>query len=135
MSKVPALLKWIGNKQRFAETIIDYMPTSFNDYYEPFLGSGAVLAHLLYTTSNSLIPTFKNAYGSDILPFLIDIFNPRLTFRLFFQFGFSLILFVLTIILFLLSFGNSITLSVSNFLPITGSRFLSFASFVKSVLN
>ena len=41
---VPALLKWIGNKQRFAETIISYMPETFNNYYEPFLGSGAVLA-------------------------------------------------------------------------------------------
>ena len=29
---VPALLKWIGNKQRFAETIISYMPEVFNDY-------------------------------------------------------------------------------------------------------
>ena len=28
---VPALLKWIGNKQRFAETIISYMPEVFND--------------------------------------------------------------------------------------------------------
>lgn len=47
MSKVPALLKWIGNKQRFAETIISYMPEQFNNYYEPFLGSGAVMAQLL----------------------------------------------------------------------------------------
>ena len=51
MSKVPALLKWIGNKQRFAETIISYMPEQFNDYYEPFLGSGAVMAQLLYQNS------------------------------------------------------------------------------------
>lgn len=72
---IPALLKWIGNKQRFAETIISYMPYSFNNYYEPFLGSGAVMAELLYADSTMLFPRFEQAYGSDILPFLIEIFN------------------------------------------------------------
>ena len=43
---VPALLKWIGNKQRFAEYIVDCFPESFRNYHEPFLGSGAVLAEL-----------------------------------------------------------------------------------------
>ena len=72
---VPALLKWIGNKQRFASTIISYMPDSFNNYYEPFLGSGAVLAELLLQDATSMYPHFNHAYASDILPFLIDIFN------------------------------------------------------------
>lgn len=72
---IPALLKWIGNKQRFAETIISYMPESFQNYYEPFLGSGAVLAELLNADSNKLFPHFNHAYGSDILPFLVDIFS------------------------------------------------------------
>lgn len=71
---VPALLKWIGNKQRFAETIVSYMPDQFNNYYEPFLGSGAVMAELLKADSSKLFPHFNHAYGSDILPFLIDIF-------------------------------------------------------------
>lgn len=75
MAKVPALLKWIGNKQRFAETIISYMPEQFNDYYEPFLGSGAVMAQLLYQNGNIEIPRFNHAYASDVLPFLIDIFR------------------------------------------------------------
>lgn len=66
----PSLLKWIGNKQRFAETIISYMPDHFNCYYEPFLGSGAVMAELLNKTNASV-----TAYGNDILPFLIDLFN------------------------------------------------------------
>ena len=72
---IPALLKWIGNKQRFAETIISYMPQKFNNYYEPFLGSGAVMAELLNADATMLFPHFEHAYGSDILPFLIDIFN------------------------------------------------------------
>lgn len=37
------LLKWIGNKQRFAHEIASYFPSQFNTYFEPFLGSGAVL--------------------------------------------------------------------------------------------
>ena len=72
---IPALLKWIGNKQRFAETIISYMPDNFNDYYEPFLGSGAVMAALLNAESTQNRPRFSHAYGSDILPFLIDVFE------------------------------------------------------------
>lgn len=72
---VPALLKWIGNKQRFASTIVSYMPTTFNNYYEPFLGSGAVLAELLMQDDTNLYPHFDHAYGSDILPFLIEIFR------------------------------------------------------------
>lgn len=67
---IPALLKWIGNKQRFAQTIVSYIPDSFNNYYEPFLGSGAVMAELLNSTKE-----YNACYGSDILPFLIDIFS------------------------------------------------------------
>ncbi|HQU46776.1 MAG TPA: DNA adenine methylase, partial [Pirellulales bacterium] len=40
------LLKWVGNKQRFAHEIVSYFPRGFGTYYEPFLGSGAVLATL-----------------------------------------------------------------------------------------
>jgi DNA adenine methylase len=72
---VPALLKWIGNKQRFAKTIVSYMPPTFNNYYEPFLGSGAVLGELLYHNAEKLYPKFEYAYANDILPFLIDIFK------------------------------------------------------------
>lgn len=40
------LLKWIGNKQRFAPAIIRYFPDRFGTYHEPFLGSGGVLGVL-----------------------------------------------------------------------------------------
>ena len=59
------LLKWIGNKQRFAHEIIGFFPSSFGTYYEPFLGSAAVLA--------TLSP--KRAIGSDTFKPLIDIFS------------------------------------------------------------
>jgi DNA adenine methylase len=40
------LLKWIGSKQRFAHEIVSCFPPRFSRYFEPFLGSGAVLATL-----------------------------------------------------------------------------------------
>lgn len=40
------LLKWVGNKQRFAHEIASYFPAGFGCYYEPFIGSGSVLATL-----------------------------------------------------------------------------------------
>ena len=59
------LLKWIGNKQRFAHEIASYFPGSYNTYYEPFLGSGAVLATL----------TPRAAVASDALGPLMDIWQ------------------------------------------------------------
>ncbi len=59
------LLKWIGNKQRFAHEIILFFPNQFGTYYEPFLGSGGVLA--------TLAP--KKAIGSDTFAPLIKIFQ------------------------------------------------------------
>jgi DNA adenine methylase len=48
MAKPPKgqLLKWIGNKQRSARTIVSFFPDEFNTYHEPFLGGGAVLGTL-----------------------------------------------------------------------------------------
>lgn len=40
------LLKWIGNKHRFAREIVSHFPEHFRVYREPFLGSGAVLGTL-----------------------------------------------------------------------------------------
>jgi DNA adenine methylase len=37
------LLKWVGNKQRFAAQIAAVFPREYNRYIEPFVGSGAVL--------------------------------------------------------------------------------------------
>lgn len=74
-TETPQLLKWIGNKHRFAKEIVSYMPEEINTYYEPFLGSGAVLAELATLNQDGMVKRFKHAIGSDILPFLIDIFK------------------------------------------------------------
>lgn len=59
------LLKWIGNKQRFAHEIVARFPARFGTYFEPFLGSGAVLG--------TLVP--NSAIGSDAFPPLIEIWH------------------------------------------------------------
>lgn len=72
---VPQLLKWIGNKTRYAEEIVNLMPEQINTYYEPFLGSGAVMAELATRKHTTVGPHYKNAIGSDVMTPLIQIFN------------------------------------------------------------
>jgi len=59
------LLKWIGNKQRFASELISFFPPQFDRYIEPFVGSGAVLA--------TLSP--RNALAGDAFAPLISIWK------------------------------------------------------------
>lgn len=59
------LLKWVGNKQRFAHEIAAYFPTNYGTYHEPFLGSGAVLG--------TVAP--PRAKASDACAPLIDIWK------------------------------------------------------------
>ncbi len=59
------LLKWVGNKQRFASEIARFFPVEFNTFYEPFIGSGAVLA--------TVAPS--NGVGSDAFKPLIEIWQ------------------------------------------------------------
>ena len=59
------LLKWVGNKQKFAVEITRYFPTDINCYIEPFLGSGAILA--------TVAP--ERGLGSDTFKPLIDIWR------------------------------------------------------------
>lgn len=57
------LLKWVGNKQKFAGQISQCFPTDFGTFYEPFLGSGAIMA--------TVAP--RNGVGSDIFKPLVEI--------------------------------------------------------------
>lgn len=59
------LLKWIGNKQRFAHEIASYFPDEYGTYFEPFIGSGAVLG--------TLSP--ERAIGSDTFEPLVGIWK------------------------------------------------------------
>lgn len=59
------LLKWIGNKQRFAHEIVGYFPETRGKYIEPFLGSGAVLG--------TLAPS--RAIASDVIKPLVSMWQ------------------------------------------------------------
>jgi DNA adenine methylase len=59
------LLKWIGNKQKFAAVITANFPKQFNRYLEPFLGSGAILA--------TVAPT--DGIGADTFKPLMEIWQ------------------------------------------------------------
>lgn len=59
------LLKWVGNKQKFAVDITRYFPVDINRYIEPFLGSGGILA--------TVAPL--KGIGSDIFQPLIEIWQ------------------------------------------------------------
>jgi DNA adenine methylase len=75
-ASIPQLLKWIGNKHRYAYEITSYMPQSFRTYYEPFLGSGAVLGTVCDLSKNTLFsPKFERAVAGDSLKYVVDIFN------------------------------------------------------------
>ncbi len=59
------LLKWIGNKYKYAHIITSYFPFDYKKYIEPFVGTGAVLA--------TLAP--KHGIAGDILAPLIEIWT------------------------------------------------------------
>lgn len=59
------LLKWIGNKQKFAHEIISFLPEDAATYHEPFIGAGGVMA--------ALAP--RRAIGSDVFAPLVEIWQ------------------------------------------------------------
>jgi DNA adenine methylase len=59
------LLKWVGNKQKFAAEITRCFPVDYNSFYEPFLGSGAIIA--------TVSP--RKGIGSDVYKPLIEIWD------------------------------------------------------------
>lgn len=60
-------IKWVGGKRRIAKLISSYMPKDFDNYYELFLGGGAV-----FLNSHNL---FKNKYLSDLNTDLITTYK------------------------------------------------------------
>ena len=43
LKKPEPLIKWAGGKRQLLDKIVDKLPKEFNNYYEPFIGGGAVL--------------------------------------------------------------------------------------------
>lgn len=66
---VKPFLRWAGGKSWFIKEIAQFLPHTFNNYYEPFLGSAAVFFHLMQ--SNKLQ---NNIVLSDLNQELVDCF-------------------------------------------------------------
>jgi DNA adenine methylase len=63
------LLRWAGGKTWLTTTLFSFLPLNIKNYYEPFVGSGAIFFKL---KSNSII---ESAYLSDINIELINFYN------------------------------------------------------------
>ncbi len=61
-------LKWAGGKSKLIEQYIPYFPQSFTNYYEPFLGGGAVFFYFCGVRPDA------NKFISDINPELINTY-------------------------------------------------------------
>ena len=65
MKNVKPFVKWVGGKTQLLPTIREMMPTTFERYYEPFVGGGALFfdlkpSHAVINDINrSLITTYK----------------------------------------------------------------------------
>lgn len=58
-SSIAPFVKWAGGKRQLIPQIRDRMPEKYNDYYEPFVGGGAVIFALLPV--NALINDINKA--------------------------------------------------------------------------
>ena len=63
-------IQWVGGKRSLLEKYDPIIPTEFNNYYEPFLGGGAMFYHM-YAKYGST----KKYYLSDLNSELIKVYN------------------------------------------------------------
>ncbi|MBU5332914.1 Dam family site-specific DNA-(adenine-N6)-methyltransferase [Anaerocolumna aminovalerica] len=63
-SNIAPFIKWAGGKRQLLAQIRERIPESFNNYYEPFVGGGAVVFDLLPTSAviNDINKALVNAY-------------------------------------------------------------------------
>ena len=63
-SSVAPFVKWAGGKRQLLSQIKERMPEQFNNYYEPFVGGGAVIFELLPENAvvNDINKSLVNAY-------------------------------------------------------------------------
>ena len=63
-SSIAPFVKWAGGKRQLIPQIRERMPEKYNDYYEPFVGGGAVIFDLLPANAliNDINKALVNAY-------------------------------------------------------------------------
>lgn len=65
------VVKWAGGKSKILNSLSNFIPQRFNDYHEPFVGSGALFFHLI----PALINNKGTAYLSDFVEELINLYH------------------------------------------------------------
>lgn len=71
-------VKWAGGKTQVLSRIKDYMPASFNQYFEPFVGGGALFFDIapdnatINDSNTELMITYKCFQNSDDYMMMID---------------------------------------------------------------
>lgn len=63
-------IQWVGGKRSLLEKYEDIIPTDFNNYYEPFLGGGAMFYHMQSKYGNT-----KQYFLSDLNRELIETYK------------------------------------------------------------
>lgn len=58
-------VKWAGGKRQLIPILSQYIPKKFDAYFEPFLGGGAILFHLL--SENPRLKCFASDLNSDLI--------------------------------------------------------------------
>ncbi|MGI0077379.1 MAG: DNA adenine methylase, partial [Nitrosopumilaceae archaeon] len=58
-------VKWAGGKRQLLPILSKYIPKKFDSYFEPFLGGGAVLFHLI--SENPKLMCFVSDLNSDLI--------------------------------------------------------------------
>ncbi len=70
VENIKPIIRWAGGKSWLTRSIDEYLPSDFNNYFEPFLGGGAMY---FYLKSNNKI--LGNSYLSDINRNLINAYK------------------------------------------------------------
>ena len=68
MAKITPLLSWVGGKRKIMKKLIENIPETFNDYYEPFLGGSSVFLNIPFEKQ-----AFVNDYNYDLYNFYQQI--------------------------------------------------------------
>lgn len=67
-------LKWAGGKSKLISQYIPYFPAKFDNYYEPFLGGGAVFFYLVGAYSSTSVQGKNRSILTDINPELVNAY-------------------------------------------------------------
>ncbi|WP_341764053.1 Dam family site-specific DNA-(adenine-N6)-methyltransferase [Candidatus Tisiphia endosymbiont of Beris chalybata] len=66
-NKLQPFLQWVGGKRKITDKLIEHIPSGLNNYYEPFLGGGALFFQVKHM--------FNKCFLSDINLDLVTSYN------------------------------------------------------------